>query len=88
MPKHDDALPSIDVADLAKVNGGAGDDMMSMLPMMLMMRKRSGPAAAPPPPQPPPRPRILVDGVEKQFTNTGSGMSFTNTSGGSDPNAM
>lgn len=89
MPKNEDALPSIDLAQLANVHGGAGSDDM-MLPMMMMMmgKRNAAPAAAPAPPPPPPRPRIMVDGVEKQMTNTGSGLSFTNTSGGDDPNAM
>jgi hypothetical protein len=92
MPKHcNDELPSLDTADLSRVSGGAGMDAMSMLPMILMLRGKKGAApqqvAAAPPPAPP-RPRVIVDGVEKSMTSTGSGgLSFSNDSGG-DPGAI
>ena len=62
---HKDELPSIDVAALKSVTGGAGADMSAMLPMMMMMRQRSAAAAAPAAPPAPPRPKILVNGVEQ-----------------------
>jgi hypothetical protein len=79
---HDDDLPTLDLADLASVTGGAAaDPMSSMLPMMMMMRNRSQAAAAPAPaPAPAPawKPKILVDGVEQQLTSSGNG-TFTSS---------
>jgi hypothetical protein len=74
---HDDDLPTLDLADLASVTGGAAaDPMSSMLPMMMMMRGRSQAAPAPaaaPPPAPAWKPKIMVDGVEQQLTSSGNG---------------
>jgi hypothetical protein len=76
---HDDELPTLDLADLSRVTGGAGDDLSSMLlPMVMMMRSRSQAAAAVPPAPaaaavPPWTPKITVDGVDQQVTNSGNG---------------
>jgi hypothetical protein len=83
MPTHHDVdLPTLELADLASVTGGAAaDPMSSMLPMMMMMRSRSQAAAAPAPaPAPAPawKPKILVDGVEQQLTSSGNG-TFTSS---------
>jgi hypothetical protein len=78
---HDDDLPTLDLADLASVTGGAADAMSSMLPMMLMMKNRSqAAAAAAPAPAPAPawKRKIMVDGVEQQLTNSGNG-TFTSS---------
>jgi hypothetical protein len=78
---HDDDLPTLDLADLASVTGGAAaDPMSSMLPMMMMMRNRSQAAAAAPAAAPAPawKPKILVDGVEQQLTSSGNG-TFTSS---------
>jgi hypothetical protein len=77
---HDDDLPTLDLADLASVTGGAADPMSSMLPMMMMMRNRSAAAPAAPPPAPAPawKPKIMVDGVEQQLTSSGNG-TFTSS---------
>lgn len=78
-------LPTLDLADLSRVTGGAGDDLSALMPiMMMMMRNRSaGAAAAAPPPAavPPWQPTITVDGVPQQLTATGNG-TFTTTSSG------
>jgi len=63
MSRHDEELPSLDLASLEQVTGGAGMDMSSMLPMMMMMRNRQ--AAAPAAPPQPAMPKILVNGVEQ-----------------------
>jgi hypothetical protein len=80
MPKHhQDELPSIDLATLKTVTGGAGADMSSMLPMMMMMRQRSASSAAPAPAAPPQpvTPKILLNGVEQPASAlTGNGTSF------------
>lgn len=76
---HEDELPTLDLADLSRVTGGAGDDLSSMLLPMLMMRNRSqsagaiaaAPAAAPT--VPPWQPTITVDGVPQQVSNPGNG---------------
>jgi hypothetical protein len=77
---HDDDLPTLDLADLASVTGGAADAMSSMLPMILMMKNRSQGAAAAPAPAPAPawKPKIMVDGVEQQLTSSGDG-TFTSS---------
>jgi hypothetical protein len=84
MPSHhDDELPTLDTADLSKVTGGAGSDMSSMLLPMLMMRNRGQPAAAaaaPPPPAAPAwTPKITVDGVEQQLSQSANGTFTTST---------
>jgi hypothetical protein len=71
-----DELPTVALADLANVTGGAGDDMSAMLPMMMMMRNRSQPAPAAPAPW---KPKILVNGVEQSLNNTGNGSFSTTT---------
>jgi hypothetical protein len=76
MSHQDDELPSIDVADLKSVSGGAGMDMSSMLPMALMMRKKQQQAApvqvaAAPTPAAPARPNILVNGQPAQLDASG-----------------
>lgn len=76
---HQDELPSIDLATLKSVTGGAGADMSSMMPMMMMMRMRGASSAAPAPAAPPPpvTPKILLNGVEQPASAlTGSGTSF------------
>jgi len=83
MPKHHrDELPSIDIAALDRVTGGAGTDMSSMLPMMMMMKQRSAPAAPAPPPAPV-TPKILLNGVEQPASaltsNGAAGSSFSTT---------
>jgi hypothetical protein len=60
---HDEELPTLDLASLEQVTGGAGMDMSSMLPMMMMMRNRQ--AAAPAAPPQPAMPKILINGVEQ-----------------------
>jgi hypothetical protein len=71
---HDHELPTLPVADLEHVTGGAGNDAMSsMMPMMIMMMMKgkggggSASAAAPPPAPPaaPLVPRVIVNGVEQ-----------------------
>jgi hypothetical protein len=55
-----------------------------MLPMIMMMMRNRQAAAAPAPaaPQQPVLPKILVDGVEQQATQTANGYSFsTDTQG-------
>lgn len=85
MPKHHhrEELPSIDLAALDRVTGGAGADMSSMLPMMMMMRRRSAPAPAPAPPPAPTTPKILLNGVEQPASalqsNGAAGSSFSTT---------
>lgn len=77
---HDDDLPTLDVADLSKVTGGAGLDMSSMLPMMMMMKQRSAATAAPPPaPAPAWTPKVLVDGVEQPVNSSANGTTFTSS---------
>jgi hypothetical protein len=82
---HDDELPTLDLADLDRVTGGAGDAMSSMMPMMMMMmmRNRSQGAAAAPPPAaaavPAWKPTITVDGVEQPVTSTDNGATFTSS---------
>lgn len=76
-------LPTLDLADLGRVTGGAGDDLSALLPiMMIAMRNRSSAAAAAPPPAavPPWQPTITVNGVPQQLTQAADG-SFTATSG-------
>jgi hypothetical protein len=74
---HKDELPSIDLATLKGVTGGAGADMSSMLPMMMMMKRRSAPAPAPAAPPQPVTPKILLNGVEQPASAlTGNGTSF------------
>jgi hypothetical protein len=79
---HQDELPSIDVAALKSVTGGAGD-MSSMLPMMMMMKKRNETAmAAPAAPPAPPKPKILLNGVEQPasaLAGSGNGPTFETT---------
>ena len=82
---HDDELPSLDLGALEHVTGGAGTDMSSMLLPMIMMKMRGQQAAAAAPaaaPQQPALPKILVDGVEQQLTQTANGYSFTSDSQG------
>jgi len=73
MPRHDDELPSIDVADLESVSGGL--DMSSMmLPMLLAKQKQQAmppQVAAPPTPAAPPQPKILVNGQPAQMDASG-----------------
>jgi hypothetical protein len=77
---HDDDLPTLDLADLSKVTGGAGLDMSSMLPMMMMMKQRSAAAAAPAPaPAPAWTPKVLVDGVEQPVNSSANGTTFTSS---------
>jgi len=80
---RDDELPTLDLADLSQVTGGAGDAMSSMMPMMMMMmmRRSQGSAAAPAPAPATPswQPRILVDGVEQQLTSNGNGTFSSST---------
>jgi hypothetical protein len=79
---HKTELPSIDVAALEHVTGGAGADMSAMLPMMMMMRNRSAPAAAPAAPAAPPKPKILLNGVEQPasaLTAGSNGQTFETT---------
>jgi hypothetical protein len=80
-PKHPtEELPSIDLATLGAVTGGAGDASSMMLPMMMMMRGRQSAAAPPPPPPQPPQPKILLNGVEQPasaLTNSGAGPTFS-----------
>lgn len=77
---HDDALPTLDLADLSKVTGGAGLDMSSMLPTMMMMKQRSAAAAAPAPaPAPAWTPKVLVDGVEQPVNSSANGTTFTSS---------
>ena len=79
-----DELPTLDLADLSRVTGGAGDDMSSAMMMAMAMRKRSQAAAAPPPAAPaalPPwQPQITVDGVPQQLSSTGNGTYSTSSS--------
>jgi hypothetical protein len=73
---HDDELPTLETADLAKVTGGAGMDLSSMLPMMMMMRGQAQQAAAPvaaPAAAPAWQPKVTVDGVDQALTPTGNG---------------
>ena len=72
---HDDELPSLDLADLEHVTGGAGMDMSTMMMMMMMMRGRQSASAAPPPvaPAQPTLPTIMVDGVPQQVTQGADG---------------
>jgi len=81
---QDDTLPTLDLAELGQVIGGA-DAMSSMLPMMMMMMMRRSQAApaqvAAPPPAPAWKPKILVDGVEQPLSSTGNG-TFTSTTSG------
>ncbi|HWU86355.1 MAG TPA: hypothetical protein VN253_03745 [Kofleriaceae bacterium] len=83
MPKHhNDELPSIDLAALEAVTGGAGDASSMMMPMMMMMRNRQSAAAAPPPPAAPQKPKIMLNGVEQPasaLTSTGNGSSSFET---------
>lgn len=76
--KKQDELPTLDLAALANVTGGAGDDMSAMLPMMMMMRNRAQPAPAAPAPAPW-KPKILVNGVEQSLNSTGNGSFATTT---------
>jgi hypothetical protein len=81
-PKHDE-LPTLDLADLRRVTGGAGDDLSAMM-MAMAMRKRSEAAAAPAPAPaasavPPWQPTITVDGVPQQLSNTGNGTYSTSS---------
>jgi hypothetical protein len=83
-PQHDE-LPTLDLADLSRVTGGAGDDLSSAMMMAMAMRNRSQAAvAAPPAPAPaalPPwQPTITVDGVPQQLAATGNGTYSTSTS--------
>lgn len=80
-PQHDE-LPTLDLADLTRVTGGAGDDMSSMMMMAMAMRNRNQAAAAAPAPAsiPPWQPTITVDGVPQQLTSTGNGTYSTSTS--------
>jgi hypothetical protein len=77
-PKTSDEaeLPSLDLAALETVTGGAGADMSSMLPMMMMMKKRSAAAPAPAPAPAPVTPKILLNGVEQSPTTGANGTSF------------
>ena len=73
---HDDELPTLEAADLSKVTGGAGTDMMSLLLPRMMMRSRAqaAPVAAPAPdPAAAWKPKVTVDGVEQQLTPAGNG---------------
>ncbi len=74
---HDDELPSLDLASLEHVTGGAGFDMSSMMMMMMMMRGRQAAAAPAAAPQQPATPTIMVDGVPQQLTQTANGYSYT-----------
>lgn len=77
MPTTTEAeLPSLDLADLEKVTGGADDSMSSMLPIMMMMRNRQSAAAAPPPPPAPVTPKITLNGVAQSATQSANGTSF------------
>jgi hypothetical protein len=77
MPAPHDELPTLDLADLSRVTGGAGDDLTSMLLPMMMMRSRSQAAAIAPAPAPatvPPwQPTITVDGVPQQVAAAADG---------------
>ena len=78
-----DELPTLPIADLAQVTGGAGDDMSSAMMMAMAMRRRSQAAAAPAPAPaqvPPWQPTITVDGVPQQLSSTGNGTYSTSTS--------
>jgi hypothetical protein len=79
-----DELPTLDIADLARITGGAGDDMSSAMMMAMAMRNRgqaAAPAPAPAPASVPPwQPTITVDGAPQQLTNTGNGTYSTSTS--------
>jgi hypothetical protein len=80
--QHDE-LPTLDLADLSRVTGGAGDDMSSAMMMAMAMRNRNQAAAAPPAPAaalPPWQPTITVDGVPQQLASTGNGTYSTSTS--------
>ena len=73
---HHDELPTLDLAELETVTGGA-DSSSSMMPMMMMMMmNRQSAAAAPPPPPAPPTPKILLNGVEQSGTSSPNGLSF------------
>jgi hypothetical protein len=80
-PQHDE-LPTIDLADLTRVTGGAGDDLSSAMMMAMAMRNRNQAAAAAPAPAPVPpwQPTITVDGVPQQLSSTGNGTYSTSTS--------
>lgn len=77
-----DELPTLEIADLTRVTGGAGDDLSSAMMMAMAMRNRNQAAAAPPAPAavPPWQPTITVDGVPQQLSNTGNGTYSTSTS--------
>jgi hypothetical protein len=84
-PQHDE-LPTLDLADLSRVTGGAGDDLSSAMMMAMAMRNRNQAAAvaAPPAPAaaiPPWQPTITVDGVPQQLASTGNGTYSTSSSG-------
>ena len=86
MPTHpDDELPTLELADLTRVTGGAGMDMSAMMPMMMMMmtRGRSQAAAAPAPMAaaevPAWTPKVTINGVEQPMSSAPDG-SFTVTS--------
>ena len=72
---HRDELPTIDVAALQSVTGGAGTVLSALLPLMMMLRGRSAAAApAPAAPPPPVMPKVLLNGVEQPASAlTGSG---------------
>lgn len=63
---HDEELPTLDLATLEQVTGGAAasDSMSMMLPMMMMMRSRQAAAAPAAAPQSA-MPKILINGVEQ-----------------------
>ena len=92
MSKHTspaDELPSLDVATLDRVTGGAGMDPMAMM-MFAMGRKRNAAAAAPAPaPAPQPwKPKILLNGVEQPVTTGADGaMTVKSSTDDSDPSS-
>lgn len=83
-PSSHDELPTLDIADLTHVTGGAGDDMSSLAMMMAMRKRGAQTAAAAPAPAatsvPPWQPQITVDGQPQQLTDTGNGTYSTSTS--------
>ncbi|HEU0035602.1 MAG TPA: hypothetical protein VFQ53_33555 [Kofleriaceae bacterium] len=69
---HEDELPTLELAMLENVTGGAAD-MSAMLPMMMMMRGRRSQPSAPPPP---PTPKVTLNGVEQRPSQGPNGLSF------------
>jgi len=82
---HEDELPTLELADLTQVTGGAGDDMSSMLPIMMMMRNRSQGSAAPAAPADAWKPKIMVNGVEQSLANSGNNTFSVSADPSTDP---